>query len=189
MYRWKNETINRDGVWHHPADYLHHMVSRLSAYVEAQSDRLLADDPVLTYIPSRAPLIAITFHLAADMNWYALTLVQSGAKQGDWAQHGRDPAERLTLTAADWQVLTDRVAGRPVVLFDDVFLTGASMFSYATALKAAGATAVRGLAIGRDVSYTHRDYYDALRILKRTQDFQWSPSRPNIYDAQDPRRH
>jgi hypothetical protein len=183
MWHWKNKATKIDNVWHHAGDYLHHMISRLSAYVEAQSDRLLADDPVLTYVPSRAPLIAATFQMAADKNWYALTLVHTGDKQGDWAQHGNDSDERLSRTVADWKVLGETVAGRPVVLFDDVFLTGASMFSYATALKAAGATAVRGVTIGRDVAPNHHDYYDALRILKRTREFSWSPARPNIYDA------
>ena len=182
MWTWKNETTQADNVWHHPAARLGHMTSRLSAYVEAQADRLLADNPVLTAIPSRAPLIAKTFELAAEKGWYALTPVSSGAKRGDWAQHGSDVDQRLSRTPADWVIHTEAVAGRTVVVFDDVFLSGASMFTYAMALKAAGATTVRGVVIGRHVSYTHGDYHDALRIVRRTRAFDWSPERTNIYD-------
>lgn len=72
------------------------------------------------------------------------------------------------------------------MLFDDVFVTGASMFSYAIALKAAGATGVRGVAIGRHVAHNYRDYRDALRIVRRDTSYYWSAGRVNIFDPHSP---
>jgi len=62
-----------------------------------------------------------------------------------------------------------------VLLLDDVFVTGASLFSYAKALRLAGATEVRGVAIARHVSTRHCNYFDALRIIRRSAGWEWSP--------------
>jgi len=63
--------------------------------------------------------------------------------------------QRLERTADDWRVDQETVAGRSVVLIDDVFVSGASMFSYAQALRQAGAKEIRAIAIGRHISDNH----------------------------------
>lgn len=181
IWAWKEDTINVSGVWQHPANLIAPIAARLAPYIEAQAQRLLADDPVLTAVPSRAPLIEAAFHVAAENGAPPRTLARSGSKFGHWYQHGSTTAERLSRTLGDWQIVEKTVAGRTVVLFDDVFVTGASMFSYALALISAGAAAVRGVAIGHHVAHNYRDYRDALRIVRRQSPYYWSARRASVF--------
>jgi len=68
------------------------------------------------------------------------------------AQHTLKRAERLTVLNHAFAVeplLADTLRGQRVVLVDDVMTTGASLFTAARVLKAAGASAVTGLVVAR----------------------------------------
>ena len=68
------------------------------------------------------------------------------------AQHTLKRAERLTALDHAFAVeplLVDVLRGKKVVLVDDVMTTGASLFTAARVLKAAGASQVIGLVIAR----------------------------------------
>lgn len=183
IWAWKEETVKVNGVWQHDESLVMPLGSHLWAYLDAHAERLLAGDPIVTAIPSRAPLINAAFHVAAEKGSSVVKLTRSGKKVGEWFQHGTTTAQRLGRTTNDWEIRPEAVVGRPVVLFDDVFVSGASMFSFAIALKAAGATEVRGVAIGRHVAHNYRDYHDALRIVRRRSPFYWSANRANVYHA------
>jgi hypothetical protein len=165
------------------------MAAALSAYFEAHADRLFADRPIVTYVPSRGPLIASLASLAHDRGWFAPEVQPSGRKTGAWYQHSTSQDLRLARTADDW-TLDARlsVAGRPVVLIDDVFVTGASLFSYATALSHAGASEVRAVALIRHLADSHWNYWDALRISRRSHPNRWTPDRVRVAELASPKR-
>jgi hypothetical protein len=56
----------------------------------------------------------------------------------------------------------------------DFFSTGQSLFSYATALREAGAAEIRAVVLQRMV---RNDYYAVLAWLRRTHDVTWRPER------------
>jgi len=157
------------------------MAASLSAYLESHASRLLADDPVITYAPTRAPLIAALLESAREQAWYAPEFVPTGAKAHGFVQHTSTAEERLERRAEDWLVDPDTpVSGRPVLLLDDVFVSGATTFSYAHALRLAGAREVRVVALIRHLRAGHVDYGDALRITRRTRDWSWDPTNCSV---------
>jgi hypothetical protein len=89
-------------------------------------------------VPSNAPLVLRSFERAAKLGRFHLELTPTGNKLGNWRQH----RSRGPLLPSDWHVDAESVAGQRVVLFDDFFSSGQSMFSYAAALRAAGARSV-----------------------------------------------
>jgi hypothetical protein len=92
-----------------------------------------------------------------------------------------DAQERLARTPEDWLIPRAGAPRGPVLLFDDMFVSGASMFSYAAALRQAGATEIRSVCIGRHVPDTHWDYWDAARILRGAGEFRWTPEREVVH--------
>jgi hypothetical protein len=146
----------------------------LSAYTEHRRERLLDHDTVVTCVSTRAQLIADAFEYAAASGWYALTVQPSGEKSGDWSNRDRNQADRLARRATDWRVNRNTVTGRRVLLFDDMMVTGGTVFSYASALRAAGALEVRAVVFERCVRGP--DYYDALRAVRLRERCDWSPS-------------
>ena len=67
-----------------------------------------------------------------------------------------------------------------MVLFDDVFVTGASLLTYAQALRAAGATEVSAVTVVRHVPMRHVNYFDALRLRRLVAPWDWTAERAVI---------
>lgn len=183
IHTWKKET----GLHDHPilgpcyAETADSIAAPLSAYLEAQAARLLRGRPVVTSVPSRAPLIATTMNAARGYGWFACDVQVSGLKRGSWAQHtAQDKVERQSRTEHDWEVDAAVVRGHDVVLLDDVFVTGTSIFSYAAALKSAGARSIRAIAIVCHVSLRSPHYSDASTIAGRTHDLTWTATRSQV---------
>ena len=186
IYSWKMGT----GLHDHPqlgpgyALTAELIAAPLSAYLEAHAARLLCRSPLVTAVPSRAPLIATTMTAAGGLGWFACDVRATGVKRGDWAQHtSQDQAERRSRTEHDWDVDPDCVRGRDILLIDDVFVTGTSLFSDAAALKRAGAKTIRAIAIARHISQRYPHYTDALIIARRTHDLTWIPARCHVADV------
>jgi hypothetical protein len=180
IWGWKEEA-EAMGLTHAPDDWLGGIGARLSAYLKAHARRLLDGEPIVTSIPSRAPLVACALDTVAARDRLSARIERTGDKNGSWLQHKMaGQGARLARTTADWRVDGCAVSGRHVVLIDDVLVTGASMFSYAAALKSAGARDVRCVVIARHVRDTHSDYFDALRIVRRTRKWEWSPARSAV---------
>src|SRR4051794_11303643 len=179
FWAWK-ERAAANGTEHGPSDWLSGTDAALSSYVDRHADRLLEGDPVVTFVPTRAALVAAAFRRAGERHWSpGIEPRSTGKKVGKWFQHESNQVERLSRTADHWSVEAD-VVERPVLLFDDVFVSGASMFSYAHALKRAGATEVRAVAVVRHIDARNPDYHDAARITRRTQPLSWSARQPHI---------
>jgi hypothetical protein len=177
IWSWKEEA-DAAGVRQAPSEWLSSVGTHLAAYLQAHERRLLGDDPLVTSIPSRVPLVACALDAPAARERLLVRIERTGDKNGSWLQHTMGgQTERLARTTADWLVDGRAVSGRHVLLIDDVFVTGASMFSYAAALKSAGARHVGCIAVTRHVSLTHADYFDALRIVRRTRSWEWSAAR------------
>jgi hypothetical protein len=173
IWSWKDCSTN----W--PGDvgngWLSGVGTALSAYLEAYRHRLIPEGAVVTSIPSRAPAIATAMQSAADRGWYAVQPEVTGTKNGDWLQHkSASQDERLARTSSDWRVDDEIVRGRDVLLLDDVWVTGATVCSYATALHDAGAAKVRCLSVVRHLDSRNVDYADALGILRRQTEWRWS---------------
>ena len=135
----------------------------------------------MTWVPSRGPLIATALASAPRPAVFSIPIESTGHKNGAWQQHTMaSQAERLARICSDWAVDGRAVAGRSVLLIDDVFVTGASMLSYAAALLRAGAVDVRAIAVSRHIRDTHSDYFDALRIVRRTGEWVWDPTRARV---------
>jgi len=185
IYAWKNGPSLHDRrlFAEHYATSLTSIAAPLSGYLEAHAPRLLAGDPVLTAVPSRVPAIANMMQIARDRGWFSREILISGIKAHDWAQLGADKLERQSRTERDWVVAAEAVVGRDVVVFDDVFVTGTSVFSYATALRRAGARSVRAVAVVRHVNPRVPHYFDAWRIARRASDVAWSPQRCRVANS------
>lgn len=149
----------------------------LHAYLSAHAHRLFADDAVVTAVPSRAPVLAFALRSATPQGAPPMALADTGRKRRSWYQHTRRQPERLTLSPTDWEIDRATVDGRTVVVLDDVFVTGATLLSYAHALREHGASEIRALAVTRHLANTHNDFYDALRIARRSREWTWSPAR------------
>ena len=83
----------------------------------------------------------------------------------------------------DWATGGASVTGRSVLLLDDVFVTGASILSYAAALRQAGAADVRGVVVVRHLRGLDSDYFDALRAVRHEREWTWLPSRAAVADG------
>ncbi len=134
-----------------PRSELLPLASGLSAYLEYERERLLADSAIVTAVPSRAPVINQALRQAAESGGFTVTCQVTGQKTGSWSQHTSSQQERFSRTVTDWSVDPDLVEGRMVLLLDDVWVTGVSVFTYARSLLAAGASAVRALVVVRNV--------------------------------------
>jgi hypothetical protein len=163
-----------------PTEWLERYAAALSAYTEAHRLRLLVDGELATTVPSGAPLVEAAFAVAAGRGWFAPTITASGAKGRAWSNREGTLAERLALRADSWRVDAEVVRGRAVVLFDDVFVTGATVYSYAHALRAAGAVEVRAVVLERVVdAHVHggHDHLDALGEVRELGPYDWSAQR------------
>jgi predicted amidophosphoribosyltransferase len=65
------------------------------------------------------------------------------------SQVGLDATARLRNVQGAFQGLPEIIHGKRVLLVDDLYTTGATMFACAEALLDAGAKAVYGLTVGR----------------------------------------
>jgi hypothetical protein len=68
-------------------------------------------------------------------------------------------------------------ASAVVLVFDDFWSSGQSLFSYALALRAAGAREIRGVVLQHTAK---SDYYAVYAWLRRVIDLAWRPERAAI---------
>lgn len=176
IWHWKNEAVEF-GLDIAPGAFLATIGERLARHLTYHADRLLDGEPLITAVPSRAPLIEVALREETIRGAAPFEVAPTGSKNGSWAQHlTTEQRERLARRPVDWRIDTRALDGRPVVLVDDVFVTGASIFSYAAALKDAGAGHVRAVAVARHVDRWHTDYFDALEIARLSREWSWSSS-------------
>src|SRR3954468_23318161 len=82
--RWWKDAAAETGAEAAPPEYLHRVAVSLSAYLEAQAPRLLARQPVVTAVPTHAPVVSAALERAGAFGWYAPAIVPTGTKAGDW---------------------------------------------------------------------------------------------------------
>jgi hypoxanthine phosphoribosyltransferase len=98
-----------------------------------------------------------------------------GTKRGDW----REKRDHRPREVSDWNVVAPTVAGRRVLLFDDFLVTGESLFSYATALRQAGAQEVRAVVFQRIARASYREV-GRLRRKGLHKELTWRPDRAEV---------
>lgn len=114
-------------------------------------ERMMSDPPVVVPAPSRLASrrqrgrdpVRVLCDRASHGRWPVVAALRTGARVAD--QAGLGAAERLANLAGQVRVTpagVRLVAGRPVVLVDDVVTTGATLVAASAALQAAGATSV-----------------------------------------------
>jgi hypothetical protein len=128
----------------------------LSAYLEARlgpaalapADRARL---LLTAVPSSRPAVPAALARARREGWWAPDLRPvARARAGVPGQRRRPRLERLQIDGK-WLVDAAAVAGRDVLVLDDVCTTGATVHSFALALRDAGARDVRAVVLARNV--------------------------------------
>lgn len=72
--------------------------------------------------------------------------------------------KRNEVNSAAYEISPDVVKGKRVVLFDDLWTSGASMLSSAQKLQNEGAEAIVGVTLGRQLNVTH-DYCNNLELV------------------------
>jgi adenine/guanine phosphoribosyltransferase-like PRPP-binding protein len=178
IWTWKRSAEISRRLRSDPSDELESIAAGLSAYFEQHQDRLLAGISLITAVPSRVPLMGTALALAERRGWFSVPVQPSGRKTSQWFQHASHAGgERLARSSADWAIDADVVDGQYVLVLDDLFVSGASMLSYVQALRSAGATPLRCVALARHVGDRHWNYWDALRIVRRAGDYEWNPER------------
>ncbi len=116
------------------------------------ASRLVIEVPPVPGTDSSAPNAALPAQLAQALASSGAGLWQEGAVTRRFITRKlRDlpPGQRQTEAAAGGYEVRRPVAGHPVVLVDDVILTGATLNEVATRLRAAGAVSVIAAAAAR----------------------------------------
>lgn len=151
----------------------------LTAYLERHRDalELEVEETLFTAVPSSSNVIARALSEGVRLGWFNREIEPTGESlDPNRRQRHRDKASRQSLTHAAWSVEAERVRNRNVVLLDDLMTTGASLHSYAKALKLAGARRIRGVVLIRHVSGSV--YEEGLEMRRsRGSEPLWSPDR------------
>lgn len=157
------------------------LAAPLSAYLERHSAALGLNSPdvFVTSVPSSSALIPSLMDLCREVGWFNVGVEKVG--------HARDPTRkqrylsfdvRRRLTRQDWVVDEAEVAGRQAVLVDDVMTSGASLHSYAAALKFAGAWRIRGVVLVRNIGGTV--YQEVLHAERREGASPWGAEQRSV---------
>lgn len=153
------------------------LAAPLTSYLERHRDglELGSEQTLFTGVPSSSNVIARALQLGIKLGWFDRETEHTGeSRHPERKQRKGDRDSRRSLTYADWSVDADRVRDRNVVLVDDLMTTGASLHSYAKALKRAGAKRIRGVVLIRHVSgYVYEEGLAQLR--SRGEEPSWSP--------------
>jgi hypothetical protein len=127
----------------------------LSAFLEARlGPAALAPSDhaqrVIAPVPSAHPAIPAALARARHEDWWAPELRPvARVRDGVPGQRRRPRAERLRIDGK-WLVDAAAVASRDVLVLDDVCSTGATVHSFARALRDAGAREVRAIVLARN---------------------------------------
>lgn len=128
---------------------------------------------------------------AQERRWDYITVVPSGWRTGDHPLIGilraidsgavrkpliRVPDEPLSHNHPNERgfEVVEPVEGRSILLIDDVYTTGASIHSAASALSTAGASVIAGIVIARRIQPQFNEYSSALWERQSSQEFRWS---------------
>jgi hypothetical protein len=173
---WTPDRSNGASLWQHNRDDALTCAAALSAYHSAHQHKLLAQDATSTSVPGSRALIEVTVRLARMLDWPVPTINRLAAEATPHSQRQARREARMNLGSEHWQI-ADAVA-QPVLVIDDVYATGASMWSFAKALRDQGAPRVRGVALVRWASGTvYREHLADLRAKHGISEWQWNPER------------
>lgn len=128
---------------------------------------------------------------AQEQRWDYITVVPSGWRTGDhplvailraidvgviWQPLIRVPDEPLSHNHPNERgfKVVEPVEGRSILLIDDVFTTGASIHSAASALNTAGANVVAGIVIARRIQPKFNEHSSAVWARQSAQEFRWN---------------
>ena len=131
---------------------------------------------VVTTVPSSRPVIAGALRRATLEGWWSTELtVVATARPGHARQRRRPDAERMHVRGK-WEVDRAAVDGLDVLVIDDIYTSGGSVYSFAGALRDAGARSVRAVVLARNVGA--KDAAWVLSLLRRYHDrgLRWTPS-------------
>lgn len=148
LHRYKDFGAN----YHWMAGALGTIIWRLLEKHEECLGATLGRQPVRTWVPSNNP--SRGFDHIGDALGAINGFRAQHSWRGDVIARNRDEARpaRKEVAPEAYSVNRSIVRGRPVLLLDDVWTSGASMVSSAAALKAAGATTVIGVVLGRQLN-------------------------------------
>jgi hypothetical protein len=138
----------------------------------AERGRLL-----VTAVPSAHPAVPALLERARREGWWTPRLLRvARVRAGTPRQRRRRRAERLRI-ADKWIVDAAAVTGRDIVVIDDVCTTGATVHSFAAALRDAGAASVRAVVLARHVGPDGHWIFPLLRA-RHAVGVRWRPHTP-----------
>ena len=132
---------------------------------------------LVTAVPSAHPGVPALLERARREGWWTPRLQPvARVRPGVPGQRRRRRAERLRLDGK-WIVDAAAVAGRDVVVIDDVCTTGATVHSFAAALRDAGAASVRAVVLARNVGPDGHWIFPLLQA-RHAVGVRWRPHTP-----------
>lgn len=163
----------------------------LSSFLEAQMPRLGRGryDRIVT-VPTSSPVVERSLRRAAREGWWSPSVVSvASVARGFERQRRRNAAQRQTVDPAKWAVDEEALNGAiEVLVVDDMLTTGASLFSFAHALRRSGVAFVDAVVVARNVG--QRDATWVRPVLERRvhQAGPWTPETSKSDVMRRPRR-
>jgi predicted amidophosphoribosyltransferase len=162
----------------------------LSAFLEAQLpafgrggryDRIVP-------LPTSSPVIGRSLERAHAEGWFVPPLATAGATiaSGSRRQRDRNPSQRVEVDPRKWVFAEGALDGVvDVLVLDDMLTTGASVFSFAAALRRHGVSFVDVVVVARNVGQRDARW---LRPMLEGRTHGWEPWTPEIARRGTPSR-
>jgi hypothetical protein len=158
-----------------------------SAFLERQIPRLepRGGFSLVTTIPSQSPTVVAALQAAEARGWWVPEPTIVASADPDFPrQRSREGKDRPVIEGK-WRVDPERVHDKDLLVLDDLMTSGGTLFSFAAALRQAGANSVTAVILARNLGRDDGEWI--LPLLKAEHDAgrAWTPDE-NKHDILGP---